>query len=120
AVWGAWAVVAGKYLLDAKPDGLGLNGAQAGVIFSLLPLATIISPFVGGQIADRYVNTEKFLGVLHLLGGIMLYLIAQQNSYGGVIAFMLLYSLFYAPTLALSNSLTFSHLSSSEREFGGI
>lgn len=120
AIWGAWVVVAGKYLMDAPPQGLGFNGAQVGVIFSLLPLATIISPFIAGQIADRYVNTEKFLAVLHLAGGAMMLLMARETDYGRFLTYMMIYSLVYAPTLALSNSLTFAHLSSAEREFGGI
>jgi len=120
AVWGAWVVVAGKYLMDEKPQGLGFNGAQVGVIFSLLPLATIVSPFIAGQIADRYVNTEKFLAVLHILGGAMMFMMARATDYGPFTGWMLAYSLVYAPTLALSNSVTFANLSSSEREFGGI
>jgi len=120
AVWRAWVVVAGKYLMDAPPQGLGFDGAQVGVIFSLLPLATIVSPFIAGQIADRYVNTEKFLGVLHILGGVMMFLMARETDYKRFLAYMLIYSLVYAPTLALSNSLTFVHLTSAEREFGGI
>jgi nucleoside transporter len=120
AVWGAWVVVAGKYLLDPKPQGLGFDGGQVGIIFSLLPLATIIAPFIAGQIADRYVNTEKFLGVLHLFGGVMMFLMARQTNYSTFALLMFIYSLFYAPTLALSNSVTFANLSSSEREFGGI
>ena len=30
------------------------SGGQVGLIYSLLPLATIVAPFIGGQIADRY------------------------------------------------------------------
>lgn len=114
-VWGAWFAVLGKYLSD-----LGFNGVQQGVIFSLLPLATIISPFIAGQVADRYVHTEKFLGVLHLLGGGVMFLVARQTEYLPMMRLLFLYSLFYAPTMALSNSLTFHHLSNAERDFGGI
>ncbi|MDH7569846.1 MAG: MFS transporter, partial [Armatimonadota bacterium] len=119
-IWGAWVVVAGKYLLDAPPNGLGFDGQQVGVLFSLLPLATIFAPSIAGQIADRYVNTEKFIGVLHLVGGVMLFLMARQTDYKVFAALMFIYSLCYAPTLALSNSITFAHLTSAEREFGGI
>ena len=57
AIWGAWAPVLASHLFD----NLGFSGVQAGWIFALLPLATIIAPIVGGQVADRYFSTERFL-----------------------------------------------------------
>ncbi|HZT43741.1 MAG TPA: MFS transporter [Chthonomonadaceae bacterium] len=115
-IWGAWFAVAGEYF----GKNLGFNGIQIGVLFSLLPLATIISPFIAGQIADRHVNTEKFLAILNLLGGVLMFWIARQHEYRLLVPLLFIYSLFYAPTLALTNSLTFHHLSSAERDFGGI
>src|SRR5579871_1732195 len=114
-VWGAWFAVLGAYL-----GSLGFDGNQQGVLFSLLPLATIISPFIAGQIADRMVNTEQFLGVLHLLGGVVMFLLARQTQYPSMVVLLFIYSLLYAPTMSLVNSLTFHHLTSSERDFGGI
>jgi len=114
-VWGAWFAVLGAYL-----GSLGFDGNQQGVLFSLLPLATIISPFIAGQIADRMVNTEQFLGVLHLLGGVVMFLLARQTQYPSMVVLLFIYSLLYAPTMSLVNSLTFHHLTSAERDFGGI
>ena len=114
-VWGAWFAVLGAYL-----STLGFDGIKQGVLFSLLPLATIISPFIAGQIADRMVNTEKFLGVLHLLGGIVMFALAGQTQYRSMMILLFIYSLLYAPTMSLVNSLTFHHLTSAERDFGGI
>jgi len=45
---------------------------------------------------------------------------ARQADYKTFAILMFVYSMFYAPTLALSNSVTFAHLTSAEREFGGI
>ena len=42
AIWGAWAPVLSVYLYE-----LGFDGVQVGSLFALLPLATIISPFLG-------------------------------------------------------------------------
>ena len=58
AIWGAWAPVLSAYLLD----DLGFSGTQTGLIFALLPLATVIAPFIGGQVADRYFSSEKVIG----------------------------------------------------------
>lgn len=116
AIWGAWAPVLSAYL----QNNLGFSGSQLGIIFSLLPLATIISPFLGGQLADRYFPSEKVIAVLQLVGGVLLLLIAGVTSFNTMMWLMLLYSLVYAPTLALTNSIAFINLKDSEKEFGGI
>jgi len=116
AIWGSWAPVLSAYL----QNNLGFSGVQLGVIFSLLPLATIVSPFIGGQIADRWFPTQKVIGVLQLAGGAVLILIANVTAFGPMMWLMLFYSLVYAPTLALTNSIAFVNLKNSEKEFGAI
>ena len=116
AIWGAWAPVLSAYL----QNNLGFNGFQLGIIFSLLPLATIISPFIGGQFADRYFPSQKVIAVLQLIGGVILILIANITNFTAMMWVMLLYCLIYAPTLALTNSIAFVNLKNSEKEFGAI
>ncbi len=116
AIWGSWAPVLSAYL----QNNLGFTGWQLGLIFSLLPLATIISPFVGGQFADRWFPTQKVIAVLQLVGGIFLILIANVTSFSSMMWLMLVYCLIYAPTLALTNSIAFVNLKNSEKEFGAI
>lgn len=112
-VWGVWSPVVAVYL-----ERLGFNGSQIGLFISLLSLGCMIAPFGGGQLADRYISTEKLLVALHLLGGIFLCATATTTSYTWMITFMLLWSLVYAPTLALTNSITFHHLPDAEKKFG--
>jgi nucleoside transporter len=116
AIWGSWAPVLSAYL----QNNLGFSGVELGVIFSLLPLATIISPFVGGQFADRWFPTQKVIAVLQLVGGVILIFIANVTAFGPMMWLMLIYCLVYAPTLALTNSIAFVNLQSSEKEFGAI
>ena len=116
AIWGSWAPVLSAYL----QNNLGFSGVQLGIIFSLLPLATIISPFIGGQFADRWFPTQKVIAGLQLAGGVILILIANVTSFTPMMWLMLLYCLVYAPTLALTNSMAFVNLRSSEKEFGSI
>jgi len=116
AIWGSWAPVLSAYL----QNNLGFTGVQLGIIFSLLPLATIISPFVGGQFADRWFPTQKVIAVLQLVGGAILILIANVTAFAPMMWLMLLYSLVYAPTLVLTNSIAFVNLKNSEKEFGAI
>lgn len=121
AIWGAWAPVLGTYVLDpVDKGGLGMSNEQFGIISSLLPLASIITPFIAGQIADRRVETQKMLGVLQLLCAGALVVMAGQHSFSGMAIWMLVFSLIFAPSLALTNSLVFHHIPNSDREFGFV
>jgi len=116
AIWGAWATGLSAYL----QNNLKFNGWELGIIFSLLPLATIISPFIGGQLADRWFATQKVIAVLQLLGGALLILIANVTAFTPMTGLMLLYSLIFAPTLALTNSIAFINLKDPDKNFGKI
>jgi len=116
AIWGAWAPVLSAYLLD----DLGFSGTETGLIFALLPLATIIAPFIGGQVADRYFSSEKVIAFLQLTGGILLIAVARTTDFSAMWPLMLLYCLLYAPTLALTNSVAMINLDDSEKDFGAI
>jgi len=116
AIWGAWAPVLAAYLLGP----MKLSGKQTGWVYATLWLACIVSPFIGGQIADRWVATEYFLAAVHLAGGVLLLIAARQRSFWGIFVLMGLYSLLYAPTLALVNSLMLSHLTDPDAQAGGI
>ncbi len=116
AIWGSWSPVLSAYLIN----DLGYSGTQVGVIYSLLPLATIISPFIGGQLADRYFATQKVIAFLQLAGGVLLLYISTVTAYGAMMWLMLLYCLLYAPTLALTNSIAFINLQDAGKDFGKI
>ncbi len=114
AIWGAWAPVLSEYLITK----LGFSGTEVGIIYALLPLATIISPFIGGQAADRYFPTQKVIAFLQLFGGLLLIYMSFVTNYTALVWLMLIYSILYAPTLALTNSIAFINLKDSEKEFG--
>ncbi len=116
AIWGSWAPVLSAYLINT----LHFTGTQVGLIYSLLPLATIIAPFIGGQLADRYLPTEKLIAILQILGGLILLLGATVTSFEAMVWLMLIYCLVFAPTLALTNSIAFVNLENSEKDFGKI
>lgn len=106
AIWGAWAPVLASYLIN----DLKLSGKQTGWIYATLWIACIISPFLGGQIADRYLASEIFLGIVHLLGAVCLIYSAYQRKFLPLFIAMFIYSLLYAPTLAIVNSVMFSNV----------
>jgi len=113
AIWGAWAPVFGEVL-----DSMGYSGSQIGFIFSLMPLACILAPFIGGQLADRYMPTQWFLAIAHVGTGIALLFTAAQREFSELSWLMFLACMLYAPTLALTNSLSFQHMKKVERDFG--
>jgi nucleoside transporter len=119
-VWGAWYGVLLKYLSDSPPTGLGFSDTQGGNIYSLLPLASIFMPLLAGQLTDRLVPTQIFLGIAHLLGAGGLYLAAKSTDYTPVWGGILIWAIAYAPTISLTNSLAFSHVKDPEKDFGGI
>jgi nucleoside transporter len=112
AVWGVWAPILNVYLGGLPdfqlPDGTPDNG-RIGLIYMTLPIASIIGPFIAGQIADRYFAAQRFLAVSQVLGGAILLVVARFTGFAEVFVGMLLYNLIYAPTIAISNSITFQH-----------
>ena len=105
-IWGAWAPVLASRLLGP----LKMSGKQLGWIYATLPLACIVAPMAAGQVVDRWVATEQYMGVSHLLGGVFLLLAARATSFLPLFLAMLGHCLCFAPTLAMVNSLTFAHL----------
>jgi nucleoside transporter len=116
AIWGAWLPLLWNYL----SGHLGFSGSRIGVIFMVGGVGAILGPFIAGQIADRYFNTERFLGICHILGGILVWQLSWIDTYAAFLVFSLIYSIIYAPTLALTNSLSFHHLRDRNRDFGKV
>jgi nucleoside transporter len=119
-IWGSWAPVLTAYLQAPPPHGLGLGGVQCALIFQLLPLAMMVSPFLGGQIADRWLPTQWFLAIVNVLGAVVMFVMSGAQSFGTMWPLMLVWALLYAPTLPLTNSLSFHHLKDPDRQFGWI
>ena len=116
-IWGAWYVSGPKFL-----SGIGFTGGDFAWMYSVGPIAGMISPFIVGMIADRFFATEKVLGVLHLLGGgIMLYattLMSAGTADPNTINLMFFFHMLcYFPTLALTNSLAMHTMTDSEKQF---
>ena len=69
-VWGSWYVTMGTFMTKY----LVSTGIQIGAAYSALAIATMISPFFVGMIADRYFAAQRVMGFLHLVGGMLLFL----------------------------------------------
>lgn len=116
AIWGAWL----PFLWDFLSRYREMDGGDIGTMFAVGAVGAIIGPFIAGQVADRYFATEKFLGISHLIGAVLIWMLATIDSYWGFLTFSLIYGLVYSPTLALTNSLAFHHLPDRDRDFGRV
>jgi nucleoside transporter len=115
-IWGGWFVTLGTYL----SNNLNASGIQSGNVFSTQSWGAIIAPFIIGLIADRYINAEKILGVLHILGALLMYQMYNSNSITVFYPYVLAYMILYMPTLALVNSVSFNQMKDPEKEFSNI
>ena len=70
-IWGGWFVTLGTYM----GNNLNSSDVQIGMAFSSISWGAIIAPFIVGLIADRYFNAERILGIIHLIGGILMYIL---------------------------------------------
>jgi nucleoside transporter len=98
---------------------LGSSGIDIGAAYSALAIATIISPFFVGMIADRFFAAQKIMGVFHLIGAGLLFLATKVTN----VEFywvILVYSLMYMPTIALSNSVAFAQMTDPGKQFPWI
>ncbi|HUO19074.1 MAG TPA: nucleoside permease [Steroidobacteraceae bacterium] len=115
-VWGGWFVTMGSYLAA----NLHASGAQTGLAYGTQALGAIIAPFIVGLIADRYFNAERVLGVLHLAGGCLMYVLYGTRDFAAFYPLLLAYMLLYMPTLALVNAVAFRQMADPARHFSGI
>ena len=121
-VQGAWNMTLGLVL-----STYGLSSI-IGTSYALLGIATILSPLFIGMIADRFIASQKIMGILHIVNACVLLAIPSQIQSGNTTMFLLLLFivgvLFY-PTTGLSNSISFRHINGAKtfpviRVFGTI
>ncbi len=116
-IWGIWFASMGTYITLGNMGATGANAAQA---YGTQCLGAIIAPFIIGLIADRYLAAQKILGILHILGGVLLYFVSTQTSFSSFYSLLLPYMIIYMPTLALVNAITLNQTSNAEKDFGSI
>ncbi len=112
-VWSSWYVTMSTYM----GANLKSTGVEIGAAYSALAIATIISPFFIGLIADRFFAAQRILAVLHLVGAGLLFLAPHIGNNGPFYWVILLYSLLYMPTIALTNSIAFYQMTDPGKQF---
>jgi MFS family permease len=129
-IWGAWFELNFGYL-----PSLGFNSDwQQPLVLGAFNLAALLAMFFGTQFVDRRFSAEKFLAVSHLIGGLAiggLFFVEKgwSTEIGGnkidltfwvFFTLMLIHSIFYVPTISITNSIAFTHLRDPHQEFGRV
>jgi len=89
------------------------DGAQFGAVFGTMGIASIFMPTITGIIADRWVNAERIFAALHVLYGIVLFILPNSGEPGSFFTVMLIAMCCYMPTIALCNSISYTILKNS-------
>ncbi|GAA0443423.1 MULTISPECIES: MFS transporter [Sphingomonas] len=101
-VWGAWNVTLG---LVMQTVGIGNLIANA---FSVGPIASIVGSFLLGMAAARYFSPKMLMVILHLVGGVLLFVLPSlvTPEHGDSFVWLLLgYMILYMPTVGLANTI---------------
>jgi len=111
AVWGAYLISIGRYLAQT---GLG---SQIKWFFAANGVVSLFMPALVGIIADRYIQAQRLLSLCHGLAGVLMLSAGIYCLNAGQVEFGPLYSLyaasivFFMPTVALTNSVSYSIIS---------
>ena len=103
-VWSCWYNTMAVYL-----GKLEFTGTQIGLAYGTTAIGALVSPFLIGVIADRYVSAQRLLGVLHLLGAGLLWWISQQTTFSVFYPSLIVYTLTYMAGHGLINTITLAH-----------
>src|SRR5579862_3487998 len=119
-IWGAWLPLIFDYL-----PGMGFDKDQTPWILGMFNLAALVALFFSTQFADRNFAAQKFLAFSQLIGGLAMLGLAfiEKPSEGPApfwpfLILMAIHSLFYVPTISITNSIAFANLKDPQKEFG--
>jgi MFS transporter, NHS family, xanthosine permease len=111
-VWGIWLISLGGYMFASFNNPIDPNlGFKVGNTYGTMGWASLFMPALMGILADKYLRAEIVLGLCHLFAGAALYYASTVTNSGAMYWAIFMVSCFYMPTIALSNSVSYSLLS---------
>jgi nucleoside transporter len=114
-IWGAWLPLIFGYLADIK-----MTAIQQSWVLNAFAMASFTAMFFFTQFADRNFAAEKFVAFSHLIGGLAMAALTWTTEFTPFFLLMLVHSLFYVPTISITNSIAFANLKDPQRDFGPV
>jgi nucleoside transporter len=111
-IWGAWLPLIFGYM-----PSLGFDSMQQSWILNAFAIASLVGMFFSNQFADRNFAAERFLAVSHFVGGVSILALTWITSFWPFFILMLIHSLFYVPTISITNSIAFANLTDTQKDF---
>jgi PPP family 3-phenylpropionic acid transporter len=99
-------------------EALGMNGRQIGILAAIPPVMTFMSAPIFGALADVTQKHKKILGISILLVIIGIFIIIFAQSFLGLIPGVLVFSIFFAPTLPIIDRSILDILGSNRDQYG--
>ena len=106
AVWGAYLISMGGYLFNAG------MGDKIGYFYAMQGVVSLFMPALMGMVADRWIPAQRLLAGCHVASAACMCamgcLALSSSTFGALMATYSLAVAFYMPTLALSNSVSYT------------
>jgi hypothetical protein len=141
-IWGAWYPLIFGYLPSLGysgdqppaelagiiPDAVKGYFSEQALILIVFNVSALVALFFSTQFADRNFAAERFLAFSQLVGGLAmlgLFFIRRPDPdtpapFWPFFGLLLLHSLFYVPTISITNSIAFANVKDAQKEFGPI
>jgi nucleoside transporter len=121
-IWGAWFELGFDYI-----PNLGFEEWQLTLIFGAFNVGALVALFFSTQFADRTFAAERFLAFSQLVAGLailgLFFLRGDKDNpapFWPFFGLMLVHSLFYVPTISITNSIAFANLKDPQHDFGPV
>jgi hypothetical protein len=134
-IWGAWYPLIFGYL-----PSLGFGEWEAFFVVAAFNVAALVAMFYSTQFADRHFAAEKFVAFSHFIAGAAIlalywvragwtanvdvqpwgYTFGVHLTFWAFFLLMLVHTLFYVPTISITNSIAFANLKDPQKEFGPV
>ncbi len=89
---------------------LGFAPREVGLVFAMLPLATLVAPLIVAGVADRFLAAERAVAMVNVARAAALLLLSQAQTFPEVLVSVLLVGLATAPNSVLDFTIAFHHL----------
>jgi hypothetical protein len=141
-IWGAWyplvfgylpslgfsATEPPKEIASIIPDAVKGYFSEQALILIVFNIAALVALFFSTQFADRNFAAERFLAFSQLVGGLAmlaLFWVRRPDPetpapFWPFFGLLLVHSLFYVPTISITNSIAFANLKDPQNEFGPV